>query len=153
MGEQDLILDGGPCDIGVESTIIDCTQSVPRILRPGSVTQEMIEEVTALSSSLPGAASEIRASGSLASHYAPAAKVHIDVDPQIGDGYLAMAEFETPAGVIRLASPTSVEDFARVLYKSFREADTQDLRRIVVQQPEGTGLAEAIRDRLRKAAK
>ena len=152
MGEQDLILDGGSCDIGVESTIIDCTNDLPKILRLGAVVGDMIKEVTGSEVLELEASSKIRVSGSLESHYAPRAKVMLDVNPQSGDGYLAPGEFETPAGVIRLASPTSVEDFARVLYKSFREADTQDLRRIVVQQPEGTGLAEAIRDRLRKAA-
>ena len=98
----DLILDGGASTIGIESTIIDCTGSNPHILRPGAITQKMIEEVTGLN--VTDAVHEIRVSGSLENHYAPEATVALDTTPQPGDGYIAMSDKPTPAGVTRLAS-------------------------------------------------
>jgi len=148
---DDTILDGGPSQIGVESTIIDCTGSNPHILRPGAITQEMIEEVTGLN--VTEAQSEIRVSGSLENHYAPEAIVVLDTNPQPGDGYIAMSDKPTPIGVIRLASPQSVEEYARILYTSLREGDSQKLRRICIEQPQGDGLAVAICDRLQRAAR
>ena len=150
LAEGDQILDGGACDVGVESTIIDCTGDVPKILRPGAITQAMIEEATGLK--VTDAEHEIRVSGSLENHYAPNAKVILDSTPQPGDGYIAMSDKETPNGVIRLAAPQSVEEYARVLYASLRDGDSQKLSRICIDQPQGDGLAIAIRDRLRRAA-
>lgn len=150
LSPEDLILDGGSCQVGVESTIIDCTGAHPRILRPGAITAEMIEEVTGLDVRNEG--SEIRVSGSLDSHYSPKAKVLLDENPESGDGFIAMSEVSTPDGVIRLASPHSLEEFARVLFESLREADRRNIKKVVVSQPKGDGLAIAIRDRLRRAA-
>jgi len=144
------ILDGGPSHVGVESTIIDCTGGTPHILRPGAITQAMIEEATGLK--VTDAEHEIRVSGSLENHYAPNAEVILDSTPQPGDGYIAMSDKETPNGVIRLAAPQSVEEYARVLYASLRDGDSQKLSRICIDQPQGDGLAIAIRDRLRRAA-
>ena len=147
----DLILDGGPCSVGLESTIIDCTNSAPKILRPGAVTTEMIEKVTGLKvDSIIN--SEIRVSGSLENHYAPTAEVLLDVIPQPGDGFIALDEIPTPQGVIRLAAPKDDEDFAHDLYGALRAGDLQNLHRIVVVQPKGEGIAIAIRDRLKRAA-
>jgi L-threonylcarbamoyladenylate synthase len=146
----DQILDGGPCLVGVESTIIDCTSSSPRILRPGAITEEMV--VAATGSQLSESGTEIRVSGSLENHYAPEAKVILDVAPQPGDGFLALAAVETPAGVIRLAAPLTHEEFARILYSSLRSADQQRLARVVVHQPLGDDIAVAIRDRLLRAS-
>ena len=76
----------------------------------------------------------------------------LDVEPQPGDGFIALAEIPTPAGVIRLADPKSHEQFAYLLYAALRDGDAKDLSRIVVQQPKGDGIAIAIRDRLSRAA-
>jgi len=151
LSPDDIILDGGPSQVGVESTIIDCTGTNPHILRPGAITQAMIEEVTGLK--VTDAVNEIRVSGSLENHYAPQATVALDTTPQPGDGYIAMSEKQTPAGVIRLASPQSVEEYARILYSSLRDGDSQKLTRICIDQPQGDGLAIAICDRLQRAAR
>ena len=151
LDQQDLILDGGPSSVGVESTIIDCTSNAPRILRPGAITVEMIEESTGLKVSR--AETNIRVSGSLENHYAPNATVDLNRTPISGEGFIALSDIQTPANVIRLAAPNSVEDFARVLYAALREADAQGLKSVVVTEPDGDGLALAIRDRLMRASK
>ncbi len=159
LADADQILDGGPCQVGVESTIIDCTGHVPRILRPGAVTAEMIRESTGLvvgdSASVDGSTvgqEEMRVSGSLDSHYAPVAKVVLDQTPDIGQGFIAMADVATPDGVVRLAAPQTHDEFARVLYAALRAADEQKLQTVVVSQPQGDGIVVAIRDRLKRAA-
>ena len=148
----DLILDGGQALVGVESTIIDCTQSAPKILRPGAITQQMIEESTG---HLVEQTSDetIRVSGSLENHYSPKARVVLGAMAEAGEGFIALASITTPKGAIRLASPNSIEDYARVLYLAFREADSQGLAKIAVIEPEGDGLAIAIRDRLLRASR
>ena len=169
----DQIIDGGACAVGVESTIIDCTGEVPRILRPGAITVAMIEASTGqtvikvsntfvdsqeaaagtpTSNLISSASTEIRVSGSLENHYAPAAKVLLCEIPTPGQGFIAHANMETPEGVIRLASPQSDEEFAQILYSALREADAQGLKEVVVMQPIGIGIAVAIRDRLARAA-
>jgi len=152
LGGEDLILDDGQCQIGVESSIIDCTQVNPVVLRPGAITNEMIEEVTGLKVSLKVDGSEIRASGLLDSHYAPKAKVFLGLSAQPGDGFIALDQIPTPIGSIRLASPASIEDYARDLYGALRKGDQLGLTKICVVEPEGPGLAIAIRDRLGKAS-
>ena len=151
LSQKDLILDGGISFVGIESTIIDCTGSSPKVLRPGAITDKMIEDVTGMQ--LSKQVSDIRVSGSFSSHYAPSAKVVLDVEPQEGDGFIALAKFETPLGVKRLISPNSVEEFAQELYSAFHIADQMNLRRVVVISPDGDDLALAIRDRLLKASK
>ena len=148
---SDVILDGGACAVGVESTIIDCTGDVPKILRPGAITEEMIEHSTGLDV-LDADGVAIRVSGSLESHYSPIAKVVLDQSPLAGQGFIAMADVSSAAGVIRLAAPTTHDDFARVLYSALRAADEQGLNTVVVAQPGGNGIAIAIRDRLMRAA-
>ncbi|CAM8645672.1 SUA5 Putative translation factor (SUA5) [Candidatus Planktophila dulcis] len=151
LAQDDLILDGGPSQVGVESTIIDCTTQSPKILRPGAITEEMIEEVTKLDLSCD--ASEIRVSGSLENHYSPSAQVVLDEVPSQGDGFIALSDIPTPDGVNRLASPANNEDFARVLYAALRSADEQSLSRVVVKQPSGDDISVAIRDRLLRASR
>ncbi len=173
LDSADLILDGGACAVGVESTIIDCTGDVPRILRPGAITVAMIEastrqivvkvsntfidaqegaESTSTSNLISSADTGIRVSGSLDNHYAPTAKVLLCEIPKLGQGFIAHVSMETPAGVVRLASPQSDEEFAQILYSALREADAQGLKEVVVMQPIGIGIAVAIRDRLARAA-
>ena len=157
LAETDFVLDGGPSEVGLESTIIDCTSSTPRILRPGAITEAMIEAVTKVrvSENIDKDLSvlSIRVSGSLVNHYAPKAKVILDQEPIAGSGYIALESIPTPAGVIRLAAPRSVEEFARTLYESMREGDHQNLATIYIEQPMGSGLAVAIRDRLSRSAR
>lgn len=150
MDADDLILDGGPSQVGVESTIIDCTADAPRILRPGAITVEMVEAVTGLN--VQNRDDVIRVSGSLEHHYAPSAEVVLDGHPRPGDGLIALNTFPTPEGAVRLASPINNEDFARQLYGALREADAQGIDQVVVIQPEGEGIAIAIRDRLKRAS-
>jgi L-threonylcarbamoyladenylate synthase len=156
LADGDQILDGGACDVGVESTIIDCTGDAPKILRPGAVTAQMIDACTGLHVVGPVDAAVdsavIRVSGSLDSHYAPMATVVLDQTPLAGQGFIAMADVVAPDGVVRLAAPTTHDDFARVLYAALRSADEQGLATVVVQQPQGDGIAIAIRDRLKRAA-
>ena len=152
---KDQIMDGGPSTVGIESTIIDCTSELPRILRPGAITEEMIKESTgqnelAISTSTDSAP---RVSGSLEKHYAPAAKVLLDQTPVAGQGFIAASGRVTPKGVFRLAAPKNVDEFARDLYIALRKADALGLKEIVVEQPQGGGIAIAIRDRLSRATK
>ena len=151
LAPTDQILDGGSSTVGVESTIIDCTSTAPRILRPGAITTEMIEEATGLK--VLTEATDIRISGSLEHHYAPSASVELNRTPIATEGFIALADFETPANVIRLASPRTIEEFARVIYAALRSADKEGLKTVVVQEPTGDGLALAIRDRLMIASK
>ena len=150
LSKDDLVLDGGACVVGVESTIIDCTGAAPSVLRPGAISIAMIEECTGLKTAQSD--KEIRVSGSLENHYAPVAKVLLCEIPLAGQGFIAHANIETPPGVIRLASPTNDAEFARILYSALRDADARGLAEVVVVQPIGIGIAVAIRDRLARAA-
>jgi L-threonylcarbamoyladenylate synthase len=152
LDSADLVLDGGQCIVGIESTIIDCTGLAPRILRPGAITEEMIEQVLEKNLGNNEKQSEVKAPGLLDSHYAPKAKISLNSFAGLGDGFLALSKLQTPTGAIRLASPDSVEQFARELYLALRSADHQGLKKVAIILPEGNGLAEAIRDRLTKAA-
>ena len=155
LSENDQILDGGPCSIGVESTIINCTQNKPSILRPGAVTKEMVEDTLGIPIDLDTSNSvsiQIKAPGLLESHYAPKAKIFLTGTPTMGDGFIALDSFTTPAGAIRVASPKTNEEYARVLYEAFRSADIKGLERVFVIPPTGDGIAVAINDRLAKSA-
>ena len=150
---DDLILDGGSSEVGVESTIIDCTKDVPVIIRPGAVTIAMIEEL--LSIKLPTfntQSNQIKAPGLLASHYAPNAKVFLTGAPQSGDGLIAMAGVKTPEGVIRLAAPKNESEYAHTLYNALRQGDALGVKNIYAIPAEDIGLGIAINDRLKKAA-
>ena len=155
LSEYDQILNGGPCLVGVESTIINCTQDKPSILRPGAVTKEMIEDTLGVTFDLDTLNSEsiqIKAAGLLESHYAPNAKVFLTGSPTLGDGFIALDSFSTPSGAIRVASPKTHEEYAQVLYEAFRLADSKGLDRVFVIPPTGAGIAVAINDRLSKSA-
>ena len=152
LSDGDQILDGGSCDVGVESTIIDCTGDTPKVLRPGAITVEMIEQRTGLKVVASVEEPVIRVSGSLDSHYAPVAAVVLDQSPLAGQGFIAMADVVAAVGVVRLAEPRTHQEFAQVLYAALRAADEQGLATVVVQQPQGDGIAIAIRDRLKRAA-
>lgn len=149
LATDEMILDGGPCLVGIESTVIDCTSDSPRILRPGAITEQMIEEVTGIK--LMEREDSIRVSGSLENHYAPKAKVLVSEFGCDGAGFIALADVETPPEHIRLASPQTVDEYARILYAALRDADNRGLDQVVLVPPVGAGLALAICDRIEKA--
>lgn len=154
---DDVVLDGGECAVGVESTIVDCTRDIPHLLRPGAISADDITHLTGLPC---GTQSTVRASGTLASHYAPAAGVRIvdesDVTTTPGTdartGLLALADIPTPAGVVRLAAPEDADEYARVLYSALREADALQLDEVIAVAPPARGIGIAVRDRLTRAA-
>lgn len=165
----DLALDGGPCSIGVESTIVDCTGPHPRVLRPGGIGIADIEQVCGLEA-LDAADSGIRVPGALPSHYAPAARIALATDgdalaayvdaavvggtPVSRIGVIAAAEVTAPEGTARLLAPHSADDYARGLYDALRRADAAELTFIVAvpPEPDAEGVSDAIADRLRRAS-
>lgn len=152
----DFILDGGDCKVGVESTIVLATGSQPVILRPGAITAADIERITGVEV-LEHANDAPRVSGALDSHYSPNAQVILiteisGAEFSSNSGFLALAEVSTPTGLVRLATPATIEDFAHELYSSLRAGDDLKLRTIYVVPPTGDGLARAINDRLNRAA-
>jgi L-threonylcarbamoyladenylate synthase len=149
---NDLILDGGQSTVGIESTIIDCTKNYPTVLRFGAITIEMIEDYLGLKINLTLGKNETKAPGLLESHYSPKAKVILDSSVEPGDGFIGLKSTKTPEGAIRLGSPSDVTQFARDLYIALRMSDQIGLKRVVVETPKGSGLAEAIRDRISKAS-
>jgi L-threonylcarbamoyladenylate synthase len=150
---EDKILDGGSSQVGIESTIIDCTKIRPIILRPGSITHEMIDSLLHLEAdNLNLATNTINAPGLLNSHYSPNAKIFLSGNPSPGDGFIAISSIPTPFGVIRLASPADNKEFARVLYSALNLADQKSLKKVYIIAPTGDGIAVAICDRLKKAS-
>ena len=152
----DLILDGGDCQVGLESTIVLATGPAPVILRPGAVTEADIERITGIKISTTTTATP-RVSGSLDSHYSPSAKVVLIEDETTAvfepkSGFLALAKVPTPAELVRLGSPATIEDFAHDLYGCLRAGDDLGLEKIYVVPPVGEGLVQAINDRLQRAA-
>lgn len=149
------VVDGGPCAVGVESTIVDCTGKHPRILRSGGITPDQIEEATGLPVTFD---SVVRAPGTLASHYAPRATVHLVEHDQpvpdfpMGTGLIAIERIPTPAPMTRLTAPQDLHDYAKNLYAALRSADDQNISDVVAVLPEPKGIGLAIRDRLMRAA-
>ncbi len=152
--EGGYILDGGPCLVGVESTIIDCTGPLPRLLRAGAVSASMVEETTGLA--LLNSDGSVRAPGTLPSHYSPNANIHIvsadDLDEYPGAGLIAMHNVHTPHGMTRLLSARDEGEYARGLYSALRKADELGLADACAVLPASDGLGAAIQDRLRRAA-
>jgi L-threonylcarbamoyladenylate synthase len=156
LGPDDVVLDGGPSSVGVESTIVDCTGAAPAILRPGSVSAADVAAATGLSTGSP---SNVRAPGMLASHYAPSAAVRIveagelqRMELDATTGVLALADIATPHGAVRLSAPATNEDYARALYSALREADALQLRQVLAVAPDPSGVGAAVIDRLQRAA-
>ena len=155
LSPSDLILDGGPCEVGVESTIINCTQDLAEVLRPGAITASMISDLVDLQVNQKATSINkltIKAPGLLQSHYAPKAKVFLSATPNPGDGFIALVDIQTPPGAIRLASPKNDKEYAQLLYQALRLADTKQLSNVIVIPPTGDDLAIAICDRLEKCA-
>jgi L-threonylcarbamoyladenylate synthase len=142
---RDVILDGGPCPIGVESTIVDCASSPPQILRTGGVAVEDIERL--LAGDVASASGPSRASGMLASHYAPRCAVRL-VDS--ADDALALRSGTLGAEILDLTDDLVAS--ARELYARLRDADDRGVTTLIAVLPPAEGLGHAIRDRLTKAA-
>ena len=149
---SDLILDGGQSSLGIESTIIDCSQEIPTVLRPGSITGEMLGILGNSSESDHLQKNSMKVSGALESHYAPKAKVTVGELAKPGEGFIALSDIPTPLGAHRLASPKDLNEFANELYEALRNGDRRQLKEIKVMIPSGQGLAGSIRDRVVKAA-
>jgi L-threonylcarbamoyladenylate synthase len=156
---RDLVLTGAPSEVGVESTIVDCTGDAPRLLRPGAVGVEEIEAVTGLD--VEEARSGVRAPGTLAAHYAPSAEVVLVGTHEVETAavaaaapvaLLAPATVETPEGVVRLAAPSDATAYARSLYAALRRADAEHVRTVIAVAPADGPLAVAVLDRLQRAA-
>ena len=157
---HDLVLDGGRCPVGVESTIVGAWDDTPRLLRSGAVTASQISEITGrdVSTDTEG----VRTPGSGASHYAPRARVvpveSADLDSAAATvegafGLIALADVPPPnADHTRLASPCSDSDYARSLYAALRDADSAQLGTVIAVLPPDVGVGHAVRDRLLRAA-
>lgn len=162
--DVDLVLDGGECRVGVESTIVDCSGDDPAILRLGGLARERIEELLGHPVAVRRAG-DVRAPGTLASHYAPRARVLL-VD---GSSVVAAARdsrqrglavgvigeklpAELPADVTVLAEPADDADYARHLYRHLRAADAAGLDVVLAVAPDEVGIGAAVADRLRRAA-
>lgn len=144
----DLILDGGACPIGVESTIVDCTTDPVQVLRPGAITPEQIAELCGTVGSASGPS---RAAGMLESHYAPRARVLVADD---ADAARRRADEIAASGarVSILDAAGDVTRAARTLYSQLRDADRSGTDVVIAVLPAAAGLGHAVRDRLLKAA-
>jgi L-threonylcarbamoyladenylate synthase len=138
--DVDFVLDGGPCPVGVESTIVDCTVDPPQILRPGGIPTEDIAAL--LSGALAATSGPSRAAGMLSTHYAPQCRVEL-VD--------TLAAAHAGPGVEVLADDDLVR-FAQTLFARLRDADDRGVETVIAVMPPPVGLGHAIRDRLTKAA-
>jgi L-threonylcarbamoyladenylate synthase len=165
LGEQlDYLLDGGPCAVGVESSIVDLTGDIPRLLRPGGVSREALEAV--LGGPLASAAAHSpTAPGTLDSHYAPAATVMVVSAAQalrrartcpspvaIVATAQVLAQLAIPPEIVAAPLPDDMNDAARVLYSTLRRLDAAGVATILAILPSTAGLGEAVADRLRRAA-
>jgi L-threonylcarbamoyladenylate synthase len=142
---RDVILDGGPCPIGVESTIVDCASSPPQILRSGGVPVEDVRRL--LSGDIADASGPSRASGMHESHYAPSCAVRL-VDS--ADDASALRAGTVGADILDLTD--DLVTYARELYARLRDADDRGVATLIAVLPPAEGLGHAIRDRLMKAA-
>jgi L-threonylcarbamoyladenylate synthase len=166
-GDTLLVLDGGPCHVGIESSIVDCSRGAPVLLRPGTLTREQLETACGQPllqpDELPDPAP--RASGTLESHYAPKARVRL-MDAQALQTALDVLGAEASdiaiysrvilqsrsAKVLRRRMPDDAQETARQLFAVLREFDAHGVRLIWVETPPDTPQWEGVRDRLRRAA-
>ncbi len=148
--DVDLVLDGGACAVGVESTIVDTTVDPPVVLRPGGISAEQLEEVLGRSVQRE-ATGPSRAPGMLPSHYAPRCRVELASDRADADAR-AVAVRATGRSVEVLDPGSDVEAYAHSLYQWLREADARGIDVLVAVLPPDRGIGRAVRDRLAKAA-
>ena len=166
-GDVDLVLDGGPCQVGVESTIVDCSGPEPVVLRLGGVTRERVEGVAGVPVGVRTDAPH-SAPGTLPAHYSPDARVELVGADEIADraaallaegarpGLLAtrgaVDPDRLPAGLTVLDPPADADEYAHVLYARLREADGRGLGVLLAVPPAPAGIGAAVADRLRRAA-
>lgn len=163
-GAVDLILDGGPCHVGVESTIVSLLSETPVLLRPGRITPEQLEAV--LHRPLARQGTGVRAPGLLPAHYAPSTPIELVEPARLGAHAASLAaaglriavlEREgvaaLPSGVERVAMPFAADAYARALYATLRACDGQGFDRLLVELPPDTAVWLAVRDRLGRAAR
>jgi L-threonylcarbamoyladenylate synthase len=150
-----MILDGGPCPLGVESTVVDVTGPVPVLLRPGSVTLEELRDTLGDIEIEPAGESAPRAPGRLPSHYAPGLPVRLDaVSPRPSEVLLAFGPV-APVGFVETLYLTRSGDLAEAaanLFAMLRRLDRPEFTGIAVMPIPEQGLGRAINDRLRRAA-
>ena len=150
--KEDYILDGGDCEIGIESTILLCTVENIKILRYGNVTRTQIENLVNVEILDQNADYKVRDSCNLVKHYSPNGKIVLDQKPDQGDGLIALFHVPTPKGVIRLAAPKDIREFGQTLYKAMRLGDKQKLSRIMIISPQINEISQPVLDRIKKAA-
>ncbi len=164
--DVDAVLDGGATDVGVESTIVDCTTDVPEVVRPGGVSFEALEEALGRPAGVWLGDREVAAPGTLAAHYAPRAAVR--VVERITDVVEAARAARDEGGVVGVLAPTAIDglppgvrqlepaggpdDYARVLYARLRAADHEEIDVLIAVPPDDRGIGRAVRDRLQRAA-
>jgi L-threonylcarbamoyladenylate synthase len=161
--DVDVVLDDGPCAVGVESTIVDCTGDELVILRPGGVTRERVEEVSGRAVGVRGDGLT-RAPGTLKSHYAPEATVLVVDRDDLASRATALRGAgqrvavlapgpvpPLPPEVVVLDAPADSEEYARVLYARLREIDRRGVDVLLAVPPPDAGIGVAVGDRLRRA--
>lgn len=157
---RDVVLDGGRCPVGVESTIIGAWDDTPRLLRAGAITAQQVAEVIGREVSL--ADGGVRAPGTTAAHYAPTARVLTVEADAVADalsevvvpfGLIALSNVAVPAvDHVRLAAPANAAEYAFALYAALHAADDAGLDVVVAVLPPDSGVGHAVRDRLHRAA-
>jgi len=162
--DVELVLDGGPCRVGVESTIVDVSGVSPRVLRPGGVPKEAVERALDREVPLATVATDVRAPGLLESHYAPraglwlvaAAELAAEISRRLTSGakvaVVAPAGVTIPDGVVRFEVPVDDAGYARALYATLREVDERGLDVVLAVPPPESGVGLAVVDRLRRAS-
>jgi len=158
--DVDMVLDGGPCGVGIESTILDLSRGAPVLLRPGGISAAELEAVLGEPVGTPDAEAP-RVSGSLAAHYAPRTPARL-----VASGALdaEIARFGTKAAVLAFSAPDERVDFwlrmpedpaayAQKLYAALRELDTSGAALLLIETPPATPEWQAVLDRLRRAAR
>lgn len=151
-GKVSIILDGGPCSVGLESTVLDLSGKEPTILRPGAITAEMLALLLGPVSTA-GASAKIAAPGMLESHYAPLLPVRLNAKlPNDGEIFLGFGEVSGPAGSENLSVSGDLTEAASRLFALLRALDKPGATGIAVAPIPEAGLGVAINDRLRRAA-
>jgi L-threonylcarbamoyladenylate synthase len=149
------VLDGGPCPLGIESTVVSCIDDNPRILRPGGLVRASIEQTLGREVAEGASQTEVLSPGQLASHYAPRARVILNVIwPRYDVGLLAFGpEVPRHPGPVRNLSPTGdLREAAANLFRMLHELDDAGVETIACMTVPDIGLGEAVNDRLRRAA-
>jgi L-threonylcarbamoyladenylate synthase len=165
LGDELLVLDGGDCEVGIESTIVDCTRGAPAVLRPGMIDRQAIESV--LGAPLLGAGTDApRASGTLEAHYAPQARLRLmdaaalraalqvlaDTPPLQGLAVYSRSVRQAPPGIVLRVMPDLANEVAHELFAVLRDFDARGVRLIWVETPPTGPAWDGVRDRLARAA-